>query len=76
MDKLISDLSLYGNVQSIKNDYVFSLLITKKPIGYSLTMQQIPLKIIELCLNFLEGQKPTIEVFKNEQDFLILILKP
>ena len=76
MDKLISDLSFYGNVQSIKNDYVFSLLMTKKPIGYNLTMQQIPLKIMELCLSFLEDQKPTIEVFKNEQDFLILILKP
>ena len=76
MDEIIKKLNFYGNIEVIKDEYVFTLLMTKKPNGYSLTMQQIPFKILEIVTNYLGDKKPNIEVMKNEVDFLLLVLKP
>lgn len=76
MKKLITKLNFYGNVEVIKNEFVFTLLITKKVNGLSLISGQIPLKILEIVTNFLGDEKPNIEVMKNEETFLLLVLKP
>lgn len=74
MDKLIYELSKLGIVQSIKNDFVFTLLMTKDK--QDLSSNQIPFKVMELVVDFVGKDKPNIEVMKNEAEFLLLILKP
>ena len=76
MNKLIEKLNFYGNVEVIRNDFVFTLLLTKKQNGLSLSAGQIPLKVLEVVINFIGSEKPNIEVMKNEENFLLIILKP
>jgi len=73
--EMTNELLKYGNIEVIKNDYVFTLLITKEN-EYSLTSGQIPLKVLGIVTSYLGQEKPNIEVMKNEEDYLLLILKP
>lgn len=74
LENLTRNLSKYGIVQVIKNDFVFTLLMTKDK--ESLTKFMRPLTIMKLCCDYLGDEKPNIEVMKNEEDFLLLVLKP
>lgn len=76
MEELIEKLNFYGNIEVLKDDFVFTLLITRKPNGWVLTTGQVPLKILEIVTNYLGDKKPMIEVMKNEKDFILLVLKP
>ena len=76
MDEIIKKLSFYGNIEVIQDEFVFTLLMTKKEKGYNLTMQQIPFKILEIVTDYLGDKKPNIEVMKNEESFLLLVFKP
>lgn len=73
--EMTNELIKYGNIEVIKNDYVFTLLMTKAN-EYSLTSGQIPLKVLGIVTSYLGQEKPNIEVMKNEEDYLLLILKP
>jgi hypothetical protein len=72
--EMTNELSKLGIVQVIKNDFVFTLFMTKN--NQSLSSGQIPLKVLEITTSYLGSEKPIIEVMKNEEDFLLLILKP
>ena len=72
---MTNELLKYGNVEVIKNDYVFTLLMTKSN-QYNLTSGQIPLKVLGIVTSYLGQEKSKIEVMKNEEDYLLLILKP
>jgi hypothetical protein len=76
MDELIEKLNLYGNIEVLKDEFVFTLLITSRVNGWALTTGQVPLKILELVTNYLGDTKPIIEVVKNEKDFILIVLKP
>lgn len=73
--EITNELIKYGNIEVIKNDYVFTLLMTKAN-EYSLNSGQIPLKVLGIVTSYLGQEKPNIEVMKNEEDYLLLILKP
>lgn len=72
--EMTNELSKLGTVQVIKNDFVFTVFMTKN--NQSLSSGQIPLKVLEITTSYLGSEKPIIEVMKNEEDFLLLILKP
>lgn len=74
LENLTKTLSKYGIVEVIKNDFVFTLLMKKDK--ESLTKFMVPLTIMKLCCEYLGDAKPNIEVMKNEEDFLLLVLKP
>ena len=70
MEELTLELSQYGDVLAIKNDYVFSLLM-------KITDCQAKkvLKIADLAASKVTD-KENIEVMKNDNEYLLLILKP
>ena len=72
MDDLTKDLSQYGIVEVIKDDFVFTLHMTKSKEKIS----KNTLKIVTLVMKYLNDKKPIIEVMKNNDDFLLLVLKP
>jgi len=72
--EITNELSKLGIVQSIKNDYVFTLLMTKDK--QDLTSNGIPMKVLDIVTSWVGNEKSTIEIMKNEEDFLLLILKP
>jgi hypothetical protein len=74
LENLTKTLSKYGIVEVIKDDFVFTLLMKKDK--ESLTRFMVPLTIMKLCCDYLGDSKPNIEVMKNEEDFLLLVLKP
>lgn len=73
LDELTSRLSKIGNIDVIKDDYVFSLLMVDTDVDF--TKQRRAFKIMELVTDYITD-KPTIEVFKNDHHFVIIILKP
>ena len=74
IDEMIKELSKLGTVEVIKNDFVFTLFMTKDK--KDLTSEQIPFKVLEIATSYLGSEKPNIEVMKNEENFLLLVLKP
>lgn len=70
---LTEKLSQFGIVEVIKNDYVFTLYMRNDTKLF--TEEMIPFKVLGL-VNAIIVDKPIIEVFKNESNFLILVLKP
>lgn len=72
--EMTKELSKLGIVQVIKNDLVFTLFMTKDK--QNLSSGQIPFKVLEIATSYLGSEKPSIEVMKNEEDWLLLVLKP
>lgn len=72
--EMTKELSKLGTVQVIKNDFAFTLFMTKDK--QNLSSLQIPFKVLEITTKYLGSEKPYIEVMKNEEDFLLLVLKP
>ena len=61
--EMTNELLKYGNIEVIKNDYVFTLLMTKAN-EYSLTSGQIPLKVLGIVTSYLGQEKPNNEFQK------------
>ena len=70
MEKLTAELSQFGEVLVIKNDYVFTLLMRIDGCQ-ALTV----LKITDLAASSVPD-KEKIELFQNDHQLLLLILKP
>jgi len=70
---LTEKLSQYGVVVAIKNDYVFTLYMINDT--QFLTENLIPFTVLKLVLETIPD-KQNIEIFKNEENYLLLILKP
>lgn len=73
LSKLIEKLSKIGIVELIKNDYVFTLYMINDT--KFLDSGGIPFKVLEIVTNVI-SDKPNIEVFKNDSNFILLVLKP
>lgn len=73
LSKLTEKLSKLGVVVVIKNDYVFTLYMINDT--QFLDENGLPIKILGLVTDEITD-KPKIEVFKNEENYLLLILKP
>ena len=74
MEKLKLELAKIGTIEVIKNDYVFTLLLTKDKID--LDSNRIPFKVLELITKYIAEEKPKIEVMKNNKNFIRIVLKP
>nr|WP_317631824.1 hypothetical protein [uncultured Flavobacterium sp.] len=69
MEELNKKLSELGQIEVLKNDYVFTLLmITPKA-------PKIILEVLEIILSHVKD-KPNTEIIKNENDYILIILKP
>ena len=73
LSKLTEKLSKLGVVVVIKNDYVFTLYMINDT--QFLDENGLPMKILGLVIEEITD-KPKIEVFKNEENYLLLVLKP
>lgn len=73
LSRLTEKLSKLGVVVVIKNDYVFTLYMINDT--QFLDENGLPIKILGLVTDEITD-KPKIEVFKNEENYLLLILKP
>lgn len=69
MENLKNELSKLGEIEVLKNDYVFTLLM-KTPKASKLI-----LKVMGLVTEYITD-KPNIEVIKNDEDYILIILKP
>jgi len=70
---LTEKLAQYGIVVVIKNDYVFTLYMINDT--QFLTQNCIPYQVLKLATEAIPD-KPNIEIFKNEENYLLLVLKP
>lgn len=73
LNELTTKLSEIGNIDVIKDDYVFSLLMVDTDVDF--TKQRRAFKIMELVTDYIPD-KPNVEVFKNDHHFVMIILKP
>lgn len=71
MTELQYKLADLGDVVALKNDYVFSLFMRLTDSSSSnLT------KIMNLVIEYVGEQKKVVEVIVNDDDYLLMILKP
>lgn len=70
MEELTIELSQYGDVLAIKNDYVFTLLMKVTDCQAKKVFN-----IVDLAASKVPD-KEKIELMKNDDEFLLLILKP
>lgn len=72
--QLTEELSKIGLVEVIKNDYVFTLYMVNDTLF--LNQDRIPFKVMDLVTQYIGDEKPNIEVFKNDSNFILIVLKP
>jgi len=72
LDDLQKKLFDFGNVETLKEGIVFTLLITGENLSHWNTIS----KIHDLVLDYVGDKYPNIEVAKNDKTFFLLILKP
>lgn len=70
MEELTQKLSQYGDVLAIKNDYVFTLLMKITDC-----QARKVYKIVDMAAATVPD-KEKIELMKNDDEYLLLILKP
>lgn len=70
MEELLNELTPFGEVLAIKNDYVFTLLMRITDCQASKV-----LKIVDLAAESVPD-KEKIELMKNDDQYLLLVLKP
>jgi len=69
MEGLIKKLSAFGNIEAIKDDAVFTLLITK-------TNRNISVLIFDIMKTVLEStDKKIVELLKNDDNYALIVLK-
>ena len=73
LTKLTKQLSKIGVVNVIKDDYVFTLYMTKS--DRSLETGSTTLPILKWVLGEIKD-KQHVEVLRNEADFFLLVMKP
>jgi hypothetical protein len=73
LSKLAEQLSEIGIISVIKDDYVFTLYMINDT--KFLDSGGIPFKVLQIVTNHILD-KPNIEVFKNDSNFILLVLKP
>jgi hypothetical protein len=74
IEQLIKELSAIGNVIVIKNDYVFTLYMTKNKLDLANFNTQT--KVINLVAIYCGEEKPMVEILKTDNDFILLVFKP
>lgn len=72
LNRLKQKLTKYGNIQIVKEGFVFSLLIT----GAGLSKSTVVAEIQNLVLSYAGDKYPMIEAMRNDDTFFCLILKP
>jgi hypothetical protein len=72
LEKLKEMLSKYGNIEIIKDGYVFTLLMS----GTELSNWNVVSAIQSLTLEYAGDKFPKIECMKNEKEFLCLVMRP
>lgn len=70
-EKLKELLSKHGQIEVIKDGYVFTLLMTGKQLSKWTTVSEIQ----ENVLKYLGGKFPNIEVMRNEKEYFCLVLR-
>lgn len=73
MENLEKELVKYGDILVLKNSDVFTLLL--KTAGRSLANADTTFKILGAVREYLENSKTKIEAMRNDDDYLLLILK-
>lgn len=73
LSKLTELLSKIGIVEVIKDDYVFTLYMINDT--KFLSDHKAVFNVLEIVLKHIPD-KPKIEVMKNDDNFILLILKP
>lgn len=74
LSQLTQELSKIGLVEVIKNDFVFTLYMVNDT--QFLDGNRIPFKVMELVTQYIGNEKPNIEVFKNDSNYILIVLKP
>ena len=74
LEALTVELSKIGLVEVIKNDYVFTLYMVSD--FQVLSQNRIPFKVMNLVTEYIGNEKSNIEVFKNDDNYILIILKP
>ena len=70
LENLKKELSKVGTIQAIKEGVVFTLLMK----GSGLSNYKIVSEITMAVLDSIGDKYPNIEVMKNDDDFLLLVL--
>lgn len=65
-------LSKYGDVQILKKEYVFTLLIT----GTGLSKWETYNQILHIATEYCANEFPMIEASRNNSEFFCLVSKP
>lgn len=73
MENLKEQLNKYGDILVLKDSTIFTLLL--KTANRSLANAETTLKILESVLDYLGDTKTKIEAMRNDEDYLLLILK-
>jgi hypothetical protein len=71
-DSLKLKLCEFGNLQIAKEGLVLSVLIT----GSGLSRGNTVMNIQKILIDYAKEKYPTIEAFRNDDNFFCLILKP
>lgn len=69
MEKLKQELSRIGTIEVIKDEYVFTLLMTMSDVGQKL------MKVLSLIEIHIKDKK-RVETLKNTEQYLLVVLKP
>jgi hypothetical protein len=72
LENLKIELSKFGDIATIKADYVFTLLMfsKNKKIGKN------AFKIMEIICKYTEDKYPIVEVIRQGNDYYLTVLKP
>lgn len=73
LTELQDKLSEIGTIEVLKDDYVFTLLMSHQDLD--LSKHRKPFKVMEIVCDYITD-KPHIEVFKNDSHFVLIVLKP
>ena len=70
-DKLINDLSKFGNIEVMKVGVVVTLFIT----GKNLSKANNTFDVLGILSEYYKDEFPNIEVMKNDETYILIILK-
>lgn len=72
MEEIAKELSKYGKIEVLKVGYVFTLIMTGKNIESFKVVEGIQ----SIINKHIVSDFPIVEVYKNEENFLLIVLKP
>lgn len=68
-NKLYQDLSKFGNVEVLNVGIVFTVLITGTDLTYSVW------NVIRIINNWQKGKFTMVEILRNNDNFILVVLK-